>query len=157
VLKCGTDTQPNQFTTKAVVAMADAIERDSSGAARIAIFPSSQLGTAESMASQLRSGALDFALISGANLGGIELLWAPQFLRIRNRRGRNSNVGTCDVASDITTVIGGNDEAGLHEKRTALLPRHNGGAITIQPDEHLQVICVSEERVYRPACSRRQA
>jgi len=74
VLKCGTDTQPNQFTTKAVVAMADAIEKASNGAVRIEIFPSSQLGTAESMASQLRSGALDFALISGANLGGIEPL-----------------------------------------------------------------------------------
>jgi len=74
VLKCGTDTQPNQFTTKAVFEMADAIEKASNGAVKIAIFPSSQLGTAESMASQLRSGALDFALISGANLGGIEPL-----------------------------------------------------------------------------------
>jgi tripartite ATP-independent transporter DctP family solute receptor len=74
VLRCGTDTQPTQLTTQSVVAMCDAIDKATNGAVKISIFPSSILGKADAMASQLRNGALDFALISGANLGGVEPL-----------------------------------------------------------------------------------
>jgi tripartite ATP-independent transporter DctP family solute receptor len=74
VLRCGTDTQATQLTTLSVVAMCEAIEKASNGAVKISLFPASILGNASAMVSQLRNGALDFALISGANLGGVEPL-----------------------------------------------------------------------------------
>ena len=75
-LRCGTDTQPSQVVTQSVAAMLENIERESGGAVKIALYPSSSLGSAGSMAQQLRDGALDFALVATDNLSGLEPLFA---------------------------------------------------------------------------------
>ena len=66
-LKCGTHYNTEHANYKLLEAFAAKVEEDTGGAVTIKLFPSSQLGDYSTMYGDLKSGALDMAMISIAS------------------------------------------------------------------------------------------
>jgi TRAP-type transport system periplasmic protein len=70
--RCGTDTAPNQSSTRFLTEMFQAIERETNGAVKVEVFPASALGGSVALVDQLRVGALELVMVSSSFVASVE-------------------------------------------------------------------------------------